>query len=75
MLNWFPIVLFAKQVTKFAATILNALFRWRIVISGPSSILEMDSVVPLNINYRPVEYYFHKGFDFMIPNRDEWDPT
>ena len=58
MLNWLPTVLPAKQVDKFTATRLSAVSPWRIVPYGHSSILEIDPVAPLDIDYLPVEYCF-----------------
>ena len=31
-------------------------------------------VVPLNIDYLPVENYFDRGFHLMISSRDNWNP-
>ena len=30
-------------------------------------------MAPLNIDL-PVEYYFDRGFHFLIPSREDWDP-
>ena len=58
MLNWLPTELIAKQVTKFSATKLNDLSRWRIVRYGHFSILDFDAVAPLDIDYLPCGILF-----------------
>ena len=72
MLNWLPTGLHAKRESKVAAIRLNALSRWHTVPSGHSTIL-VDPVAPVNIDYLPAEYYFDRGFHFLIPGRDDWN--
>ena len=50
------------------------LSRWRVVIIGHASILKIDSVAPLDINYLRMEYCFDKGFNFLISSRTDWTP-
>ena len=59
----------AKQMAKF-----TGLSRSRVVPSGHSSILEIDPVTPLDIDYLPVEYCFDRSFNFPIPSRSNWTP-
>ena len=51
----------------------NTMSRWQIVSSGHSTILYVDSANPVNIDYLPVEYCLGKGFQFLIPSRDDWN--
>ena len=37
--------------------------------------LVCDPVIPLNIDYLPVEYYFDNGFHYLISSRDDCDPN
>ena len=67
-----PTGLFTKQVAKFNATRLSALSRWPIVTYGRPSILEIDPVVLLDIDYVLVEYYLDRGFNFLISSRIDW---
>ena len=75
MLNWHPTEILAKQVAKFSATRLNALSCWHIVTFGHSTILEVEPVAPVIIDYLPAEYCVDRGFHFLIPTRDDWDPN
>ena len=45
------------------------------VPSGHSTILEVDSVATVKIHYLPAEYSLDRGFHFLIPSRDDWDPN
>ena len=56
MLNWLSTMLLAKQAAKFVPTRLNALSRWHIVPSVHYTILEVDTVSPVNIEYFTAEY-------------------
>ena len=71
MLNWIPTELFAKQVAKFTATRLSALSHWLIVPCGHSSILDIDPVASLDIDYLSVEYCFDGDFNLLIPSRSD----
>ena len=53
----------AKQVTKFAATRLNALSPLHIVTSDNFTISEADPVSPVNIDYLTAEYGGFPLFD------------
>ena len=67
MLNWRRFVLLARD--KFAAIRLKALSRLHIVPSEHSTILEVNRVAPLHIDYLPAEYYLDRGFHFLTPRR------
>ena len=71
MLNWIPTELFAKQVAKFTSTRLSALSHWLIVPCGHSSILDIDPVASLDIDYLSVEYCFDGDFNLLIPSRSD----
>ena len=58
------------QVAKFTLTRPNALPRWRIIPYGHSSILEIDQVAKVDIDYLPVEYCFDMGFN----EQERFDP-
>ena len=73
MLNLLPILLLAKQATKFTATRLNALSFWYIVPYGHSSILEVDTVTPVNIDY--LLNIVSTEISTLIPSRDDWNPN
>ena len=67
-------MLLAKQAAKMAAIRLIALSIWHIMRSGHSTILVVDSVAAMKNNYLPAEYYLDRGFHYLIPNRDDWNP-
>ena len=75
MLYWLPTALLAKQAAKFAATRLNALSRWHIVPFGYYTILEVNAVIPVNIDYLLADYCFDSDFHSLIPNRNDWNPN
>ena len=31
-------------------------------------------MAPVNLDYLPAEYSFDRGFHFLIPSRDKWNP-
>ena len=43
----------------------------RFIPSGHFSILEIDPVAPLDVDYLPVEHYFGRGSNFLISSRSE----
>ena len=75
MLNWLPTVLLAYQADKFSVVRLNDLSRWHIVVSGHSTILEVNPVALVIIDYLSAEYCLYRGFHFLIPCRDDWNPN
>ena len=62
------------QAAKLAAIRFNVLSRWHIVPSGHSTILEVDPVASVNIDYLTADYCFDRGFHFLILSRDDWNP-
>ena len=73
MLNWLPTGLLAKRAAKVAAIKRNALSHWQTVLSGHSTILGLDPVAPVNIDYFPAACSFGRGFHFLITGRDGWN--
>ena len=61
-----PIERFVKQVAKLTVTILNRVSSWQIVPSSHFTILEIDSVNPVNIDHFLVVYCLDRDFHFMI---------
>ena len=61
-------MLLVKHPAKFVAIRLNVLSSWHIVPSGHSTILEIDPVVLVNIDYLPAEYCLDL---ILILSRDE----
>ena len=75
MLDWVSTMFLAKQTAKFAAIKLNTLSCWHIVPSGHSTLLEVDPVVSVNIDYLPDEYCFDRDFPFLILCMNDWNPN
>ena len=67
--------LLPKQMAKFATSRLKALSHWHIIPSGHSTILEIDAVASVNIDYLPTQYCLDRGFHFLIPSEDNCDPN
>ena len=72
MFSWHPTIFLAKQAAKIAAIRINALPFWHTVPSGHSTIMGVDPVAPVNMDFPPTEYCFDRGFHFLILARDDW---
>ena len=49
--------------------------RWHIVPSDPSTILKVNPVTPVTIDYFPTEYCLDRDYHSLIAKREDWNPN